>query len=682
MSGADFNRIVARKFYPPDSGHRGWTFLHRPAFFMPGATLIILCACLWFLLSTAMVPVQVKPAEAEVKLDTWRFLYLNGNLLATPGEYRVSVHHPGYFSLENHPLTISAGDNPEQVFTLRKLPGIVNVVSKPEGASVFLEERYLGQTPLTIAANAGTRIFRLALPEYQQQEHELVVMGMGETQNLDIALPPDWADYTIRTDPPDADVQLAGIALGVTPGTFRIPSGEQQIMVSKPGYQSVFRQVSAIAETSAELPLISLQKNAGIVRVTSEPSGSNVLIDKNFYGQTPISIPLKPDVDHKITLIRSNFDEYSRVVNVATDQTISLHAILRARLSQVIISVTPEDAEILIDGKPVGRGGQVLNLPAVEHLLEARHPDYANWKRRITPQPGLQRRVVISMQTPTQVKMASLPSLAVTSAGQEMILVRSPPITIQMGASLREEGYQRNQSRRSARIDKPFYLSSREVTNAEFRQFRNMHSSGSFEQADLNRDDHPAVRISWSDAAAYCNWLSAQEGYTPVYVFSDDHVSSTDITMNGYRLPTEAEWVLVARRSGKNPDSIFPWGNLMPPSSGAGNYADKSASHILSLVINDYDDGFVGTAPIGSYPANSLGLFDLGGNVAEWMHDRYQANARQDTLTERPGINTHRVIRGSSWQSGTLVELRLAYRRFGFIGEPDVGFRLARTPES
>ncbi|MCB1210200.1 MAG: SUMF1/EgtB/PvdO family nonheme iron enzyme, partial [Verrucomicrobiales bacterium] len=123
--------------------------------------------------------------------------------------------------------------------------------------------------------------------------------------------------------------------------------------------------------------------------------------------------------------------------------------------------------------------------------------------------------------------------------------------------------------------------------------------------------DHPAVNVSWNDAKAWCAWLSRKEG-------------------RKYRLPTDAEWSAAV---GTN---TYPWGNHWPPPKNSGNYMGQehkgsvaSVDYFRSImnqsgfwsVIGGFRDQHVFTAPVGSYPANACGLYDLGGNLEEWCED-------------------------------------------------------------
>jgi hypothetical protein len=150
--------------------------------------------------------------------------------------------------------------------------------------------------------------------------------------------------------------------------------------------------------------------------------------------------------------------------------------------------------------------------------------------------------------------------------------------------------------------------------------------------------EHPVVNVSWTDAKAFCEWLTRKEQ-------KEELLGSQQF----YRLPTDLEWsaaVGLGPEIGDTPQArdggvqgVYPWGTDWPPPPGVGNYADLTAKASFPSweIIDSYRDGFATTAPVGSFPPNELGLYDLGGNVWEWCEDRYDPD------------KDYRVVRGGSW---------------------------------
>ncbi|MCK9484375.1 MAG: SUMF1/EgtB/PvdO family nonheme iron enzyme [Candidatus Marinimicrobia bacterium] len=175
--------------------------------------------------------------------------------------------------------------------------------------------------------------------------------------------------------------------------------------------------------------------------------------------------------------------------------------------------------------------------------------------------------------------------------------------------------------------------------------------------------NHPVIHVSWNDAVAYCEWLSRKIGKM-------------------YRLPTEAEWEYTARSGGKN--YKYSWGNFDPEGRKGGNIRDESAKRALgwSGIWDGYDDGYVYTAPVGSFEPNELGLYDITGNVWEWCQDWYDSKYYQNSTQNNPAgpsSGTYRVLRGGSWLTGPFY-VRCSIRHFS---DPDnrflfIGFRIAR----
>jgi len=240
-----------------------------------------------------------------------------------------------------------------------------------------------------------------------------------------------------------------------------------------------------------------------------------------------------------------------------------------------------------------------------------------------------------------------------------------------------------------------------------------------------DRELHPVTGIRWFGAAAYANWLSTRDGYTPCY---DLATGSCDLVKDGYRLPMEAEWEYAARGGQTNPYYQFPWGN---DTNADGRLANWEGSG------DPWENGaFPHTTPVGffngslrnksdyNWPAavtayqtrdgsNAFGLYDMAGNVWEWVNDWYSNNYYQYCVTNHittdpPGPATgdvfadhggiaYRGLRGGTWWNGGGQQFygfsRVSNRNpsWSLGGSPDsnpdsawlqVGFRLVRPDRS
>ena len=119
----------------------------------------------------------------------------------------------------------------------------------------------------------------------------------------------------------------------------------------------------------------------------------------------------------------------------------------------------------------------------------------------------------------------------------------------------------------------------------------------------------------------------------------------------------------------------------MPVPKGAGNFADESSNGTVLSYIPNYIDGYSSSAPVGSFASNDKGIYDLGGNVSEYVNDYYtimiDSNVTYFDLIG-PKKGRGHVIKGSNWKSASVTELRYAYRDQLTSGNDTTGFRIAR----
>jgi formylglycine-generating enzyme required for sulfatase activity len=190
---------------------------------------------------------------------------------------------------------------------------------------------------------------------------------------------------------------------------------------------------------------------------------------------------------------------------------------------------------------------------------------------------------------------------------------------------------------------KPFLLGKFEVTQGQYEALMGKNPS-TFKKGP----DYPVEQMSWQDAKDFCAVLNSN-------LPAGSRMS--------FRLPTDEEWSIAVglpqeiegtlkQKSNKIKD-VYPWGTNWPPPNTAGNYSDESNREKYDTrmsYVPVLDDGFADTSPVGSFPPNKAGLYDMGGNVWEWG---------EDFVDEAKNI---RVVRGAGWFTHSKSQLLSAYR--------------------
>jgi len=240
------------------------------------------------------------------------------------------------------------------------------------------------------------------------------------------------------------------------------------------------------------------------------------------------------------------------------------------------------------------------------------------------------------------------------------------------------------------RIDKPFWMATKEVTNQVYSLFDPEHDSRVEDKnayqfgihgIPANRPEQPVVRVSWREATEFCLWLSHKTGLA-------------------FALPSEAEWEYACRAGTATP---LCFGDLGADFSRFANVADAKLSEFASdpytvdtplanptkyddWIPKDsrFSDGALLTAAPGKYQSNAWGLCDMHGNAAEWTRSTYRPYPfREDEAADSPGSAGRRVVRGGSWRDEPkrcTSSFRLGYLPYQRVY--NVGFRVACPAEA
>jgi formylglycine-generating enzyme required for sulfatase activity len=593
----------------------------------------------------------------------------------------VSAEADGYHALSTT-IEVTGERTQEVELVLEPLPGRLDVRSALADIEVFIDGDAAGSAPgLVEDIPRGPHIFEFRKYRYFSLQQEIEIEGLGRSQSVEVDLEPAWGQMQISSVPEGADVLIDGLRVGNTPLTTEVLETGSQLSIARRGYKTWEKQVSVKAGTIETYPAIELVVADGTVDVRSSPAGAHVRVDGEFRGTTPVSINLSPLTEHRVELFLEGYRKAVRTVQTEPEGQSSLALDLVPIIGRIRLSLTPPDAEVLVDGRIREPGSQTLALTARDHELTVRKAGYETRTQTITPRAEIDQSLDIQLLTLEQAYWATRPPRITTSVGASLKLFR-PADTFTMGTARREPGRRANEAERNVRLERPFYVGTHEITNGQYRRWRSDHSSGSVRGQSLDMDDQPVVNVSWNEAALFCNWLSRADGLPPFYLEEGGRVTGRTPDSHGYRLPTEAEWAFAARVGPQGDVMMFPWGSdVYPPPAVVENYAGQGAAEIVTFVLSNYNDGFPVTAPVGSFKPNHNGLFDLSGNVSEWISDFFEIRpVRGEPLLDPAGPETGNryVIRGASWARASRSELRLAFRSEGSDGNTETGFRIAR----
>lgn len=648
---------------------------------------LLLAAIALFMFNARAVQFMVVPTTAEFKVESGFPTYqLGERFLMLRGDYAVSAVAEGYYELQES-ITVGAEADQEYTLQLQKLPGIVTVDAVyegqvVEGAEVFIDQEFKGVTPLTIdEVAAGNRDLYVNHPRFKSAQTEIDVIGLRQNQTELVTLEPAWADVTITTIPEGADIFVDDESFGETPDTIEIIEGTKALIVKKAGFKTFETTLSVTAQETQQVPVIMLIKSDGKLNINSQPEGANVTISGKYYGQTPLSLALPPQENYQLVATKAGYSNFERALSVKPDEDQSLNISLKPITGQIKLAVTPAGASLFVNDTARGTANQTLQLTARNHQIRVELAGYAPFETSVIPQPGLPQQLNITLQTEEEARVSAIPQQITTSQGDTLRFII--PGELEMGAGRREPGRRSNEIQKQVELTRAFYLGEKEISNQTFMAFDPGHDSGLLGRALLSDPERPVVNISWSDAVRFCNWLSEKEGLPVAYELYDGKWRLRTPVTTGYRLPTEAEWAWAARYDNGKP-TRFPWGDNMPPTPGSGNFADETADQMVPYSIKGYNDNYRGPAPSGTYAANGFGIFDLAGNVSEWISDLYSVELHRKPLVDPlgPKQGDYYVIRGSNYTHGRFSELRWTFRDYGLDPRPDVGFRIARYAES
>jgi len=522
------------------------------------------------------------------------------------------------------------------------------VESDPSLVDIFLNDAFgesaLGKTPYQNFSFKAGQLLKITLKREKYHDKKLEFRLQGGMNDLGVVkLDPNFGGLKITTDPPDADLYIAGVKRGSTPYTAaEINSGSYFFSLRKNLYAPIENQRLIIKDGETTREHFKLEPSFGELVIDSLPRGvAAVITDNNNQlvsrETTPVTLKLSPG-NYNLTLQQEYYDTLQFKVNIARGQKQVINqqtATLRRQEGFVMISTNPfqRGAEILVDGKLAGQVPANLNLLTGTHEIEVKMGTKSG-KETVTVLDGKSLNLVLEL------KEQSVGGFVLVKGG-----------CFEMGDTFGDGDSDEKPVHRVCVDD--FYLGAHEVTQAEWQKVMGNNPSNF-----KNGDNYPVEKVSWNDAQEFVKRLNNQ-------------------TDGKYRLPTEAEWEYACREGGKK----VRFGNgkdIIDPDEANFNGSSKYKKPYSRDGVYRQK-----TTPVGSFESNSLGLFDMSGNVWEWTADWYDENYYKSSPQndpKGPDSGSYRVYRGGSWDNAPRsLRCSIRLRVSPDNRDSDLGLRLART---
>jgi formylglycine-generating enzyme required for sulfatase activity len=519
------------------------------------------------------------------------------------------------------------------------------VIQTSPNAQIYLDDVFKGQASpqgrLVIEkAVPGDHALRISLPRKQSFEQKVTVTA-GQAANVTAVLADLGGTVVVQTSP-GAAVFLDSASRGTTDakGRLAIPdvaASAHELRVTALGKKEYRQSITVAAgkEFDVAAPLADLP---GTVVVQTSP-GAAVFLDDSSRGTADaggqLAIPAVAAGSHQLRVTAAGKADFQQSITVAAGQEARVAAPL-ADLAGTLVVQTSPGAAVFLDDSSRGAtdASGKLSIPDVaagSHALRISAPGKKDYRQSIAVSAGQEAKVEASL-----VYLAPTTGSVRINPKDGLKYVWIPPGSFQMGCSPGDSECGDNEKPpHPVTITKGFWLGQTEVTVGAYKRFatatfRKMPSAPGFNPGWAN-DHMPIVEVNWDNADNYCRWA-------------------------GGRLPTEAEWEYAAR-------------------GGSAEARYGSLDDVAWYKDNSGDQAH----PVGQQRANAFALYDMLGNVAEWLNDRYDEKYYHSSPAQDPAgpaSGKLRVIRGLGWDDAPMT-VRVSQRQFS---DPagrltDVGFR-------
>jgi formylglycine-generating enzyme required for sulfatase activity/serine/threonine protein kinase len=540
-----------------------------------------------------------------------------------------------------------------------------------------------GTLHITQNLGDGTYSFTATKDQYASAQLDGQKLELTKTYHFDLKPTPEPANITLITEPPGATVRMGDVVLGVTPlTTTSIPVDTTvHLSLEKSGYQTAPRTIRVtpginntvdLGNLSARMADLNLDfKLAGHTPTATEERDAKIIINSQAYPASTKTVPNLLEGSYTVVFQHPDYKPEQKSITIVGGVASSAAADLKPLPARLVIKpdpvpTTPVAVYLNNNLMRPELDGSYLLPPNAPDKVRVEAKDFAGSVRDFKPGPN----EALSWDVKMEVIAPPVASQGYKIPYLNLDLAWIPAGNYTMGSPSEEMERQASEGPQT-KVTFPagFWAGKFEVTQAQYQAVMGANPSH-FGSGEANAGLLPVEQVSWLQAVQFTKKLTENE-----------RAAKRIPAGYEYRLPTEAEWEYFARAGTTTP---FSFGDTANNTLGNfhGSYPRGMGAEIISQNLVN------GTKPVGSYQPNAWGLYDVHGNVGEWVLDAYQSHLPGDAVTA-PALATgdpssRRLYRGGGW-SDEASEARSDWRDSGGGLRPDtvsdhIGLRVVLAP--
>ena len=371
----------------------------------------------WFRIGDSVIIKNIYTGEYVYRLSIYDVDLINGRVIlrlqalpqGTPVSYALYQNERLYGDLSNgfdvEPLDIFVGISGDVSVKLRfyldsgytviRDAATLEITSDPDDAEVYIDDEYVGRTPLTVTLLSGTHTVVIKKEGYLPYSTTLT-LDAGDVRTIHAELKPEIGWIRITSNPSGADVYVDGEYRGDTPGTYEVHPGTHRIRIILDHYFEYSTTVEVAANETRELSVVLRPKPARLT-VYSDPPGAEVYVNGDLLGKTPVRDHELAPGRYNIIVLKEGYEPYERNVTLNPDQDYSINAKLEYTMSRLVVKSEPEGASVFVNGELIGKTPTEKILEPGTYEVTVSLEGYETYETDITLEKGEVRELSLTL---------------------------------------------------------------------------------------------------------------------------------------------------------------------------------------------------------------------------------------------------------------------------------------------